>query len=311
MKNYFYITGFLCLGMVGMVIGIACLLKNPQTSTDIFLVPPQIVNGFLEQGYSSAQKDLIKKDLEIIRDLSFCGKVAAQERPVYIASSGGPGACKSTILENFLQTKENFVYVDPDIRALKHMVYTYMQELTPYKVSQAQSYKDLLVHAYNVWRPASNYIANQLINEAYEKNFNIAHGTTLTSPSIELFFKKLQQKNYKIILLLCYASSETRIKIDEHRTQAQAFFQVDPQDIVTKGAFFPQRFPLYFKYADEIHFYWTQDLQAWTKYAAIYEKKKPFVVHDEQAWKAFLNQYDNDRKELDLISFQDIISMAA
>ena len=38
--------------------------------------------------------------------------------------------------------------------------------------------------------------------------------------------------NLKIVLLLCYASDETRVNSDEHRSKTQGFFQATPEDIV-------------------------------------------------------------------------------
>ena len=36
--------------------------------------------------------------------------------------------------------------------------------------------------------------------------------------------------------------------------------QADPEDIVNKGIEFPKCFDIYFKYADEVYFYWNEEL---------------------------------------------------
>jgi hypothetical protein len=47
--------------------------------------------------------------------------------------------------------------------------------MRPYAISKNPSTYAKL--AYEKWRGASNYIASSLLNEAYDKKFNIAHGT--------------------------------------------------------------------------------------------------------------------------------------
>lgn len=261
------------------------------------LVPQNIVTNLL-QTYSDKEKELIGKDLRNITETCFSDTtpVAETER-VYVATAGGPGACKSTILETYLQDKSNFVYVDPDPRALKFMMNTYYQSLTYYQISQSASYQTLLADAYNKWRNASNYIANTILNDAYCKGYNIAHGMTATSPVINLFFDKLKQRKYKIVLLLCYAPDQTRIQALEHRAQTHAFVQSSSEDAINKGKMFVERFPVYFKYADEIRMYWTQDFLKGSTHAATYSQETGLVTHDHDTMNKFIAKYEADRKD--------------
>ena len=154
-----------------------------------------------------------------------------------------------------MHEKDNFVYADPDQRALRFMIHTYIQQLSTYHYSLASSPASLQVAQYNKWRDASNFIANTLLNEAYAGGYNIVHGTTSTSPHVEKIYQKLKKKGYKIVLLLCLASDETRLEAIKHRETKQGFSQNNPEDTVNKGKMFFERIPVYAKYADEIHFY--------------------------------------------------------
>jgi hypothetical protein len=58
---------------------------------------------------------------------------------------------------------------------------------------------------------------------------------------------------------------------------------------------FPERFPTYFEYADEIHLYWTQDFLDGSIHAGTYTKEAGLVVHNNDALSSFVVKYDADR----------------
>ena len=270
------------------------------TSED--LLANEYVQKFLSE-YSPSEAALIKDDLANIGKLCFreTSPVEANER-IYIATAGGPGTGKSTILENYLSEKTNFAYLDPDQRALKYMINTYLQEFTNAKISQKKvhtrnDWKKLLESAYTKWRAASNYITSVLLNKAYSNGNNIAHGTTSTSEQVEILYKKLKANGYKIVLLLCYSPEQERIKALEHRFENQNFIQVDPKDIVSKGKVFPERFPIYFQYADEIEIYWADSFLEGATLAARLERGKGITTFDAKAMKKFVQKYDKDRQD--------------
>ena len=72
-------------------------------------------------------------------------------------------------------------------------------------------YRSALQKAYEKWRWGSNYIASTLINEAFEKGYNIAHGTTSTSEHVAKIYEQLKKNNYKITLLLCNSTDKNRV----------------------------------------------------------------------------------------------------
>lgn len=261
------------------------------------LVPGNLIKESLK-GYTEEEIKLIYEDYRNIKSLCFRNMTSAKDNPIYIGTAGGPGASKSTILEYYLRDKPNYTYLDPDQRALRYMINTYLQEFTNHKISQIADPTKLLQNAYNKWRGASNYIASSLLNEAYANRYNIAHGTTATSPHISSFFKNLKNKSYKIVLLLCYSTDENRVNALNNRAEKQFFLQVDPDDIVKKGKMFPERFKDYFQYADEIHFYWTDKFNEGSKHAASLVRNSDIKIHDAAAMEKFTQQYEHDRNAL-------------
>lgn len=276
---------------------------------DFKKIIPSTVIEKNKENYSDNEIKLINKDYENIKDLIFRDKNPS-EFPIYVATAGAPGSCKSTILENYLSDKQNFVYIDPDQRVLKCMINTYLQSCSSYMFSK-DSVFNVLNTAYIKWRGASNYIACGILNEAFSLKCNIAHGATSTNMiAIESIYKKLKMNNYKIILLLCYSNDEARINTIYYRLKNQGFIQSTYEDLINKGKFFPECFPIYFKYADEIKLYWTEDFIKGSINAATYTKKLGLLIHDKEALNSFIKKYDKDIKELNINSqsFDDLIN---
>lgn len=264
-------------------------------------IPKSVTEKTLES-YSDKEKVLIAKDFHNIKDLCLRG-CTATDKPTYVGTAGGPGACKTTILETYLNTKSNIAYIDPDPRALKLMINTYFQAISAYKASVAPSFQTVLQNAYTQWRGASNYIANTLICEAYGQGFNIAHGTTMTGGGVPNLFKKLKEKGYAIHLLLCYASDATRVHALTSRATYQAFVQNSPEDAIQKGKIFHTLFPIYFKNADNIDLYWTDDVtpegvdefKGSSVLAATYSPADGLTICNEDAFSKFVSKYNEDR----------------
>ncbi len=246
----------------------------------------------LLENYSGVEKLRIKKDYDVIRDFSFDRKesVDVDKRPIYIATAAGPGAGKTTILETYMHNhhiENNIVYVDPDHTALRSMIHTYIPSLSAYNVTQTNNYKELLATAYEKWRSGSNYIANMIFNEAVSKRMNIAHGTTSTSPVMDRIYTRLKAHDYEIVLLLCGASDDARLRMINHRETSQAFAQSNHEDMLNKGKLFPQRFDTYFKHADRLYIYWTEDYRDGNQLAAIYTPQSGLIVKDQTALDKF------------------------
>lgn len=277
------------------------------------LVPMSVVEQNL-QDYTDEEKALIGDDLSNIDQLIFRNK-SPNSNAFYLGTAGGPGSCKSTILETILQNDplfQNACYIDPDPQGLRLMINTYLTRgLSFYTISQAASFKDAQVKAYNYWRGGSNYIAQTLLNKAFKGGFNIAHGTTATSPVVEKFYKALKDKSYTITLVLCYATDETRGKTIQYRTETQANYQATPEDAIQKGKMFPERFPVYFQYADSLRLYWTDNFPSGGSKEVARIENQTLTIKDPIGYKSFVNQYEEDRKNFSSpgLSWEDLLKI--
>ena len=263
------------------------------------VIPENIVQS-LRSGYSKEELRLLDHDLEWIRQLVFGDKKAPKNRmPVYLASAGAPGARKSTILESYLYTRQEFsdaIYVDPDQRALKFMVNTYYDRgLNNYKISQSKDYQTAQKAAYDHWRAGSNYIANTLLNEAIAGGFDIAHGTTLTGPHSGALLKKIKDAGYQIILVLCGAEDSLRVETVRYRNEVQGFYQTDPGDVKDKALLFPQRLKDYFDHADELWIHWSEQLTSPLSPAAhFFLNGKKAEIFSKDQFARFVKKLDKD-----------------
>lgn len=230
----------------------------------------EFIENFL-QGYTAEEIEEIKRDLTVVMQFSFFRVVpqSTSTPPLYVATAGGPGSAKSTTLESFLREnnlKRQVVYADPDAVSLKNMIYTYRQSLSYADFATAQSNHFALKAAYDKWRGASNYINHEIMQVAFggehgsDAKYSIAHGSTSTSPHMGSLYQKIKARGYQISLLLCYSSDKTKRQAIERREKEQGFVQCDPRDVVEKGKMFPERFDTYFQYADELRFYWNNEL---------------------------------------------------
>jgi len=275
------------------------------------MFPREFIEGFLKD-YSQEEKAKINKDLKIVKSLVFeDAKPIPTDVPTYLATAGGPGSGKSTTLETFIKENklENFVYADPDQVCLKNMNFTYRKYLDNYHFAQARSNREALYNAYTKWRAASNYINYEILQSAFgadngkEEKYSIAHGTTSTNPQVEPLYNQIKSLNYRISFLLCYSPEKTRIQAIETREKEQAFVQIESKDIESKGIDFPKRFDIYFKYADEITFFWNEKLEhgrlpiSCAKFIKHPNNLTTLTVTDPLSWEKFCKKYLEDCKK--------------
>ena len=249
------------------------------------------VNDEHMKNYTPGEISLIEKDLDAIEDLTF-EKSKSEDQPIYLATAGGPGSAKSTILETFLKNHGlDYAYIDPDRQTMRFMIHTYIPDMSLSHAAEYTDYNDLLKVGYTKWRGGSNYIANTLLNRATDESYSIAHGTTSTSPHMETLYKNLKNKGYKIHLILCGASDDTRLNLVNYRETVQASVQSDPNDVINKGKMFPERFKTYFEYADKIYIYWTSSNPKSSVCAAEYTKQDGLIIHDATAFEEFIKTH--------------------
>lgn len=252
----------------------------------------------LMASYSDAEKSLIEKDHLIVEQVCF-GDAQASDKKYYIATAGGPGGRKSTILERFLQEPDaqkygRFVYLDPDMRCLKYMAHTYQaNSFSAYTIAQSYDYLVTTKNAYEKWRNASNYITLKLLEKAYEARFSIVHGTTSTGPLAPVVVQACKDAGYRTIFLLCSGEDTFRREAIEYRNREQRFYQSTPEDAVQKGLGFTQRMAFFFEQGDELRLYWSTSLQERELLAAVFSAGSLQIIN-QQAYESFAAKYAKD-----------------
>lgn len=280
--------------------------KNDYLGSNTF-IPSDFTKSFIKE-YTPEEMERVEEDYERLRGFVF-KKVITQKK--YVATAGGPGASKSTILETFLHDQKlDYAYIDPDQRALRYMMGTYLLDMSLYNISKNPSFSALLEKNYTKWRGASNYISNRLLNESVEKGYAIAHGTTSTAKIMNGFYDKLKQNGYTITLLLCASSDDNRFNAIDQRSKTQGFVQSTRDDVVKKGEGFFENMPLYFKRADQLYLYWVDEFQKGFVRAATYAPETGITIENEKAFESFKTNYDVYRSknpDKNLPKFDDMI----
>ena len=260
---------------------------------------PQMIHADLKD-YSDEEIQLLEKDLKVVRSVCLEGPHNAKTR-FYLATAGGPGARKTTILEKFVSTHPEYqegVYLDPDPRTLKYMAHTYYaKSLSPLVIATTESYDLVIRNAYEKWRFGSNYIVLTLLEEAFAAGRSIIYGTTLTGTHIPAFFTQLKENDYQIVLLLCSCSDATRYEAVDYRNNTVRFYQSSPEDAVAKGILFPQRMGAYFAFADRMYFYWSDSALGPERLGGIW-RNGHLEVYDSDAMQRFVDKYEEDRATL-------------
>jgi hypothetical protein len=279
-----------------VLIGMVLFFKVGLMAT---LIPQELVDGQLSV-YNQLDKDLIEKDLRVLKSIIF-SELPGDEK-WYVGTAGSPGSGKSTGLEialhedPFLKTL-HCVYIDSDQRVLQLMLHTYRQSTRVYERSKMDSWETVLRSAYQKWRSASNYIANTFLNRAMDGGYNIAHGTTATSPYIGDFYNGLKQAGYKIYLQLYFSKKETCCQAVNYRNQEQRFIQSTDDDLDQKFDGFLKNMPIYFEYADHIDCYWMDEglegVPVGAKKVAQWTKQEKWAVFNDDGYakmRAFLEE---------------------
>lgn len=277
---------------------ILAVLSGFSLHAELFFTP-QMISSHLK-GYTEEEVQLLHKDLDVVRELCLDGTKNTETR-FYLATAGGPGARKTTILEKFVSEHPEYqagVYLDPDPRTLKFMVHTYYaRSLNPLIISKASSYDQVIKNAYEKWRAGSNYIVLTLLEEAFEEGRSIIYGTTSTGAHIPEYFKRLKSNNYEIVLLLCSCPDKVRYEAVDYRNREIRFYQSSREDAVAKGVLFSQRMESYFASVDQMHFYWCDSLFSPERLAGTWSKGT-LEIYDSKAMQRFIDKYEMDRKAL-------------
>jgi len=284
---------------------------------DYLFFSPEMITSHIKE-YSTQEKEAILKDLEVVRSVCTPSlESGTSKKPLYIATAGAPGSRKTTILERFINTyalTSYITYLDPDQRGLKFMPHTYYsQSLSAYIVSKNKNYLQASQNAYEKWRGASNFITLTLLEEAFAKRQNIAHGTTSTGGHISSFLSEVKKAGYETILLLCSAEEDFRVNAIEYRNNEQKFYQSSPEDAINKRKIFPSKMETYFSKADSLYIFWSDELFQQERLGAILSKGELKVI-DANALNSFVLQFEKDRKDLseegqNILSWNELVDL--
>lgn len=204
--------------------------------------------------------DLLHTDYTRIHGLRFDRIEPAEPgiRKLYIASAGSPCVGKSWELDAEISAVSrdpryaNLLRVDPD----------------RWVMLQMEMYQTLLARgatpeeAYTIARPASNIIANMLLNEGVAHGFHIAHGTTMTGPHAGGLLRTLGRNGYERRIIAVHAPLEARLAMRDHRIETEGFYQVTAEDFTNKSGAFFERLPVYFdrECVDHLIVKWKNDI---------------------------------------------------
>ena len=261
----------------------------------------------IEDWMKKCEKELlvpgVARDYARVRDHVFADKfpAASGEKPLYIATAGGPCSGKSTELDFELASGRDKRYaqavlIDPDRYTMPYM-FVYQDLLsagTKANLGAAEAAKV----AYDRARPGSNIIASLNLNEATSKMYSVAHGTTGTAPTFgPVTLKKLGDMGYERKLLLVAAPDDVRTQAGQKRIEKEAHYQVDPTDFVEKGKAFPQRHADYFTHGDHVVLLWKPELEKPAVRAAEYKDGQRHTL-DQAAFDSYVAKYSNDSAAL-------------
>lgn len=184
---------------------------------------------------------------------------------VAVITAGGPGAGKTTKLEQDLEARgEGYGYTDPDAVCLKSMSRTYKADIT-----EGMNWKE----AYEKWRPGSNAANNLILGNLIREGYNFYFGTTATSPHTWRFLDFLKKNGYQIRII--HVSATDKVRWESIQERDKTFIQTTEADTAQKGLMFPERIAdTYLKYADQIDFCWRDGVHEDAVLAATWEKKR-------------------------------------
>lgn len=286
------------------------------------LIPDHVVDGLLKQsfffhaavnkvhGFNDADNSIetyySEEQVAYIKGClaSLFNSVTEGKRPVapgkqqFISTAGAPGSGKSVLLEHELAnnpTYKNFVYLDPDEVAIK-MIGRYNDMVARYADK-----RDGLHMAYTVWRNASNYLHNSLMNMVAKQGYNIALGTTATGGAMSKLYEGLKAQNFTIKTLVLAADDQTRADSLIQRFNVEQTRYLPADHAVDKADAFIEKFPLYFKESDEVELFWRSGANESAVKAASYSQKdNQAVVNKHEALDAFDAYMRENNPQFDL-----------
>lgn len=249
-------------------------------SPDHYVSSEQIMEQLVT--YTDDEKALILEDLERLFESTFKDVPHGKH---FVVTAGGPGAGKTTFLENWLRGHAGFVYVDPDRTCLPKMR-GYCEDCSRKGVSEA----------YSKWRYGSTFIALAFVAYAFKEGYSLAYGSTMTSPAAKKVLNAAKTV-FDNVTLQCIAASDDIRERSVKARESSGVVQVSSKDFVDKGIAFFDRLRDYAESIADIEFYLRTSFEE-TKLAAKREKGALSIV-DGEVWERMRSLHNSVKGEGD------------
>ncbi len=241
-----------------------CNLSLIYNESFQYSLPKKILEGFLSgKAFDHPEVYTIEESERLCTDInelyqSILTPKSVQEN-VAVISAGAPGAGKTVKLRQDLEANvalgKNYAYICPDDVCLKNQKRTYVAD-----IEDSDQSTPARQSAYNKWRPGSNAATHLILGNLIREKYAFYFGSTSSGPATNKFFEFLKDQGYTIRLIHISAPDEVRWGSIQERDKN--FVQTTEQDIREKGLLLPQRInDTYLKYADEIEFYYRDEVK--------------------------------------------------
>ncbi|HYD17012.1 MAG TPA: zeta toxin family protein [Patescibacteria group bacterium] len=228
--------------------------------------------------YSAEQRAEIEREKDRIYAEMVAGKKQSGE---FVLTVGGPGSGKTSLvraLQKLGGPLAGYVHTDPDEEVLTRFKPYLADATTPVESDITRAV------AYTYWRWASLYVNNSVLNRAVDEGFNIAMGTTATSPMIAKTYDALHDMGREVKAIIVHAPEAVRLESVAPRFKVDRRY-VPEEDVKAKGnVMLPDIIDLHFAKADSIDLYWRDRTDSGPVLAATLQQGR-VVVHDQTALK--------------------------
>lgn len=243
----------------------------------VYSLPESLLKEYLSgKAFDHEEEYTIEELCDLKADIRDIYKEIRERDPiknnVAVLTAGAPGAGKTTLMRQELQRKNEagfeYAYICPDDVCLKKQKRTYVADL---KDVHPMTFEALHT-AYTKWRPGSNAASHLILGNLIRDQFSFYFGVTSTSPFTWIFCDFLKQQNYQLKFL--HISAPDNVRWGSIKERDKEFVQTTEEDTIEKGKLLPQRImDTYLKFADEIEFYYRDEVKENAIFAARWTKE--------------------------------------
>lgn len=247
-----------------------CDFNNIYNSHYEYSLPKDILQTYLfgkafdyKEFYTPEERQSLIEDTNQLWQQTLSSNPSKEK--VAIITAGAPGSGKTTLVRQVLEKSaldgKPVAYACPDDTCIKNL----------------KIYKDVMastgdgIQAYTKARAGSNFAVHIEIANFIREGSAFAFGTTSSSPQTGKFFEFVKKNAYPIRLL--HVSAPDDVRWESIKERDKTFIQTTEEDVRKKGVDVPQRInDTYFKYADQIEFYYRAGVKEDAKLAATWHR---------------------------------------